>query len=115
GGITDFDHEHESVHLRFRQWIRSFLLNGVLSGHDNKRIRQLKRLISNRYLSLGHRFKQCTLNLSRRAVDFVRQYEISEDRPQLTRKLAALLVIDPRSNHVRRKQIRGKLNPRKAR
>lgn len=51
--------EEESVDLRFREGIGSFLLYGILRRQDQKRFRQFVRDSSYSDLMLLHRFKQC--------------------------------------------------------
>ena len=80
-GVIDPDLQHEPVHLRFRQRIRPFLLDRILRCQNHERLFQWKRLIADRDLLFLHGLKQRALHLCGRAVDFVGQDEIGENRP----------------------------------
>ena len=79
--VADLDVEHEPVQLRFGQRIGSFLLDRVLRGDGEERVGQLVCLASDRNLPFLHRLQQSGLRLGRRAVDFVGQQDVREDRP----------------------------------
>ena len=58
GKVSNDDVEHETVQLRFRQWIRSFQFNGILRGQYIKwRIERIG-MTFNRDRSLLHGFQQ---------------------------------------------------------
>ena len=80
-GIADLDVEHEAVELGFGQRIGPFLLDRVLRGDDEERIGQVVGLPADGDLALLHRLQQGGLRLGRRAVDFVGQQDVREDRP----------------------------------
>ena len=73
--------EHEAVLLRFGQRIGSFLLDRVLRGQHEERIGQRMPHAADRHLPLLHRFEQRGLRFRRRAVDFVGQDHVGEQRP----------------------------------
>ncbi|MNT28059.1 hypothetical protein D3C72_1637190 [compost metagenome] len=52
-----------------------------------------------------HDFQQCALHLGRRAVDFVGQQQIGEDRPPHGGELAGALVIHARADQVGGQQV----------
>ena len=79
-GIADFQLEHEAVHLRLGQRVGAFLLDRVLRGQHQERFVQLEGLVADGDLVFLHRFQQRALHLGRRAVDFVGQDEVGEDR-----------------------------------
>ena len=79
-GIIDHHLEHEAVHLRFGQRIGAFLLDRILRGQHEERRRQRDRFAAERDLAFLHRFEQRALHLGRRAVDFVGEDEVGEDR-----------------------------------
>ena len=65
--------------------------------------------------TLLHRLQQCRLCLRCRAVDFVRQHQVSEDRPVLEPQgfgAAVVCLDDHAPDDVRRHQIRCELNAR---
>ena len=78
--IIDLDVEHESIELRFRQRIRAFLLDRILRSDHEKRLRQRMRGLADRNFALLHRLQQSRLSFRRRAVHFVGQQNIREDR-----------------------------------
>ena len=79
-GIADVDVEHEPIELRFGQRIGAFLLDRVLRRQDEERLRQSMQLSAGGDLVFLHRFQQRRLRLGRRAVDFVGQDHVREDR-----------------------------------
>ena len=80
GRVLDDDVEHEAIELRFRQRIRAFELDRVLRGEHVERLGQLVGLALHGDAVLLHRFEQRRLRLRRRAVDFVGQHDVGEDR-----------------------------------
>ena len=109
-GIRDFHLEHESVKLGFRQRIGAFLLNRVLRCHNQKQIVQLIGGIADGYLLFLHRFQQSGLDFRRRAVDFIRQNKVRENRTLSGLEVAGSRNVDHRSQQVGGKKVRGKLN-----
>ena len=89
GGIVDLDVEHEPVELRFGQRIGAFLLDRVLRGDREERIGQVVGRLADRHFALLHRLQQRGLRLRRRAVDFVGQQDVGEDRPLDEAEIAA--------------------------
>ena len=80
GQIIEHGVEEEAVELRFRQRIGAFELDGVLRGQHEERRRQLVVIAAHRAGELLHGFEQRRLRLGRRAVDFVGQQNVGEDR-----------------------------------
>ena len=79
--VVDEDVEHEAVELGLGQRIGAFLLDRVLRGQHEERLGQRVPLAADRDLVLLHRLQQGGLRLGRRAVDFVGQDHVGEDRP----------------------------------
>ena len=73
--------EHEPVELGLRQRIGPFHFDRVLRGDDEERRLELVRLAADRDFAFLHGLQQGGLRLGRRAVDFVGQQEVGEDRP----------------------------------
>ena len=73
----------ESVELCFRQWIGAFLLDRILSGHDEKEFGQTEGLATDAHLMLGHGFQQRGLNLGRSPVHLVCEQQVVENRTRL--------------------------------
>ena len=78
-GIAHLDHEHEAVQLRFGEGVSALLLDGILGGEHEERIRKIVGAAAAGGAALLHGFQQGGLGLGRGAVDFVRQQEIGED------------------------------------
>ena len=110
--VADLELEHEAVHLRLGQRVGAFLLDRVLRGQHQERLLQLERLLADGDLLLLHRFEQRALHLGRRAVDFVGQDQVGEDRPLARRERAGLRIVDLRADEVRGQQVRRELDPR---
>ena len=81
--------EHEAVLLGFGQRIGAFLLDRVLRGQHEERIVELVADAADGDLPLLHGFEQGGLGLGRRAVDFVGQDHVGEQRPFEELELAA--------------------------
>ena len=59
------------------------MLDGILRGEHEKRLRQRMRVIVDGDLRFVHRFEQRGLRLRRGAIDFVGQHDVGEHRPGL--------------------------------
>ncbi len=81
------------------------MLDRVLGREHEERLAQEKRLATDRDLLLLHRFEQSGLDLRRRAIDFVRQHEVREQRALLRIELLRALVEHHRADHVGRQQV----------
>ena len=108
--IPDHHLEHEAVHLRLGQRIRTFLINRILRGQHQKRRGQRQCPPAQRHLPLLHGFEQRALHLRRRAVDFIRQHQVRKHRPLGGAVLALLRIVNQRADNVRRQEVGGKLN-----
>ena len=78
--VADHQLEHEAVDLRLGQRVGAFLLDGVLRGQHEERFGQRIGLVADRDLPFLHGFEQRALHLGGRAVDFVGEDEVGEDR-----------------------------------
>ena len=105
GGITDNHFQHKTVNLSFGQRIGSFLLDGVLRGHHQKRSRQFVRFLANGYLTFLHGFEQRALNLGRCTVYLVGQHEVGKNGAVFHQKFFASRAIDHGSDNVGRQQV----------
>jgi hypothetical protein len=92
--IADDHLHHEAVDLRFGQRIGALLFQRVLRGEHQERARQRIGFIADGDLAFLHGFEQRALHLGRRAVDFVRQNEIAENRAVLGAEGAVLRVVN---------------------
>ncbi len=86
--IADENLEEETVELRFGQWIRAFLINRVLRGHDEEGFGELAKFAAGSDLFFLHGFEHGGLGLGRGAIDFVGEDEMREDRAALELKFA---------------------------
>ena len=111
--IKDFQLEEEKVDLSFRKRICPFLFNGVLCGKDKERFRHFASGSADGCLTFLHTFQQRTLHLRRSPVDLVRKNDIGTHRSDAGGELSRGGIIYPRSDDIRRQQVRRELQPRK--
>ena len=78
--VADADAEEEAIELRLGQRKRSGEVLRVLRRDDEERLRQRDRLPVERDLPLVHRLEQRGLRARARAVDFVGEEDVREDR-----------------------------------
>ena len=113
--MLDDDVEHEAVELGFRQGIRAFELDRVLRREDEERLVERVGAALNRDAVLLHRFEERRLGFRRRAIDFVGQHDVREDRARredhLTAAGARLFLDDVGAGDVGRHQVGRELNP----
>ena len=116
--IPDIDIEHEPVELGFGQRIGAFLLDGVLRGQHEERLRQPMQLAAGGNLMLLHGFQQSGLRFRRRSVDFVGEDDVGEDRPANEAHHSAagglIFLDDLGAGDVRRHQVRRELDAAEA-
>src|SRR6185369_9783833 len=86
------------------------MLDGILSRQHHERPRQLISLLLDGYLSFGHGFQQGRLSLRGRAVDFVGQYDVGEDRSGFELERARPLIEDFKTGDVRGQHVGCELN-----
>ena len=114
GGVVDLDVEHEAVQLGLGQRVGAFLLDGVLRGDGEKRLRQGVGLLAHGHLTLLHGLEQGCLGLGRRAVDFVGQQDAGKDRSLDKAELPPALLVflqHVRTGDIRWHQVGRKLDP----
>ena len=111
-GIADLQLEHEAVHLRLGQRISAFLLDGILRGQHQERLLQLEGLVADGDLLFLHGFEQRALHLGGRAVDFVGQDEVGEDRAFARGEAAGLRIVNLRADDVGGQHVRRELQAR---
>ena len=108
--IVDAHVQQETIELRFGQRIGAFLLDRVLRRHDEEQRRQRIRVAADRDLPLAHRFEHRRLHLRRRAVDFVGEDQVVEDRAALELEGRRLRAVDLGAGEVGRQQVRRELH-----
>ena len=75
--VADAQLQQEAVDLRLGQRVGALLLDRVLRGQHQERVRQRERLAADGHLALLHRLEQRALHLGRRAVDLVGQDDVA--------------------------------------
>ena len=109
-GISHAHAHQEAVELRFRQRIGSVMLDRILGRDHEERLRQFIRVRVDRDLAFVHRFEQRGLRLGRRAVDFVGQQHVGENRAALEFKFLLRGRINRNAHHVGGQQVAGELH-----
>ncbi len=100
--VTEFDAHEEAVQLGFRQREGAHLVQGILGGDDEERLRQGARLAIHRHLSFLHGFQECALGLRGSTVHFVREDQLREDRTRMEPEGLGLPLEDGCADDVRR-------------
>ena len=98
--VLHAEHHREPIELRLGQREDAFLLDGILRRQHPERILEREGVLANRHLALLHRLEQGALGLLRRAVDFVRQDDVGEERPLLDAELRGARVEHARPEDV---------------
>ena len=111
--VADFQFQHEAVNLRLGQRIGAFLLDGILRGQHEERFFELEGLFADGDLFFLHGFEQRALHLGGRAVDFVGQDEVGEDRAFARGEAAGLRIVNLRADDVGGQHVRRELQARK--
>jgi hypothetical protein len=114
-GVAHRELEDEPVHLGFGQRVGALLLDGVLGGEHQERVRQRVGLVAERDLAFLHRFQQRGLHLGRRAVDLVGEQDVAEHRAEPGGELAGGGLVDLRAEQVGGQQIGRELDARELR
>ena len=103
--------EQEAVELRLGQLVGALVLDRVLGGGDDERVRQRPRLALDADLALLHCLQQRGLRLGWSAVDFVGQQQVGEHRAGAELEHGRARVVDQRPGHVAGHQIGRELHP----
>ena len=86
------------------------MLDGILRRQHHERLRQFVGVVVHGDLRFVHGFEQRRLRLRRRAVDFVRQDDVGENRAGLEIESLFDLIEYAGADHVRGQQVRSKLD-----
>ena len=108
--VAEFDAHQEAVELRLRQRVRADLVRRVLRRDDEERFGQRIGLAVGRDLVLFHGLEQRALRLGRRAVHFVGEHELREDRPAMEAELARVGFEHRHADDVGRQQVARELD-----
>ncbi len=109
-GVAEAQAQHEAVELRIGQRIGAGEIERVLGGDDEERGGQQVAVAVDRHLALGHRLEQGTLCLRRRAVDFIGEQELGEQRSRMEFERARFALVDADPDNVRRQQVARELD-----
>src|SRR5579862_3039946 len=109
-GITHLDAHQEAIELRFGQRIGAVMLNGVLRGNDEKRMRKLQSLAVHRHLRFVHSFEERRLRARSSAVDFIGEHDVGENRAGTKLELARFRIVNAYAENVARQQVRSELD-----
>ena len=109
--IVGHDLEHEAIELGLGQIVGPFGLDRVLRGQHQERPLELVAGPLDRDAIFLHDLQQRRVRLGRRAVDFVGQQELREDRPGTKAEFLRLHVEDRRTGDVRGHQVGRELDP----
>ena len=90
------------------------MLDRVLRGDDEKRLRQRERFTVDGDLRFVHGFEKRGLRARRGAIDFVGEDDIGEDRAGTKFKIARLGIVDADTENIAGEQVRGELDALKA-
>ena len=109
--VANAEPNEKTIELRFRKRICSVELLRVLRGNHEERFFEQVGFAVDRNLTLIHRFEKRALRLGRRAIDFVGEEDLREDRtgPKLERALR--LIEHVAAEHVGGHQVGRALKP----
>ena len=100
---------------RFGERIRALLLDGVLGGEDEERIRKREGLAAEGDLLFLHRFEQGGLDLGRGPIDLIGEDQVRKNRTLLDAERALCRVENLGSDHIGGQHVRRELDPGEAR
>ena len=90
------------------------MLDGILRGDDEKRLRQRERLAVDGDLRFVHGFKERGLRARRGAVDFVSEDYVGENRAGAKFKFARFRIVNAHAENIAGEQVRRELDALKA-
>ncbi len=93
-GIAHADAHEEAIELRFRERVRAMVLDRILRGDHEKRIRQRERFAVHRDLRFVHGLEERGLRARCGAVDFIREHDVGENRAGTKFKFARFGIVD---------------------
>ncbi|MNM87760.1 hypothetical protein D3C81_999490 [compost metagenome] len=110
--VVDQHLHQEAVHLRFRQRVGAFLLDGVLRRQHEEQLGHPVAVPGHGDLAFLHGLQQRRLDLGRGAVDLVGEDQVAEQRAGLEMDLlvAVDLLEDLGAGDVRGQQVGGELD-----
>ena len=105
------DPQQEPVELALGQGIGALVLDRVLGGDHQERVRQAVGHVVDRDLPLLHRLEQGRLGLRRGPVDLVAEHHVGEDPARPEGERPGVPVVDARARHVGGQQVGRELDP----
>src|SRR6266849_4354792 len=113
-GIAHFDAHQKAVELRFRQGIGAVMLDRILRGDHEERLRQRERFAVDSDLCFVHGFEKRGLRARGGAIDFVGEDDVGENRAGTKFKIARFRIVDADAENIAGEQIRRELDALKA-
>src|SRR2546429_169148 len=113
-GIAHFDAHQKTVKLRFRQGISTVMLDRILRGDHEKRLRQRERFAVDGDLRFVHGFEKRGLRARGGAIDFVGEDHVGENRAGTKFKIARFRIVDADAENIAGEQVRRELDALKA-
>jgi len=110
GGIADADAEEKAIELGLGQRKRADVLDRILCGDDQERLRKREPSLLDADHSLAHGLEQSRLGLRSGAVDLIREQNVGEDRTGDEFEFLLVLVVDRHADDIRGQKIARKLN-----
>jgi hypothetical protein len=111
--VAERDAHQEAIQLGLRQRKRADLVQRILRCDHEERLRQRARQTVDRHLAFLHRFQQRALGLGAGPIDLIGQQHLGENWSRMKNELPAVAVVDRHTDHVRRQQVAGELDPAK--
>ena len=109
--ISEDDLHEEPVALGFGEGIDPLVLDRVLGGQHEERVRGRVGLAADRHVAFGHHLEQRALHLGRRSVDLIGEKEVGENRTEFDIELLGGGAKDPGADDVGGQQVGGELDP----
>ena len=114
-GIADRKAHQEAVELALGERVRSFELDRVFGRDDEEGARQRTRRSVGGNLAFARRFEGRALRSRRRAVDFVGENDVCEDRARDELEILRLRTVNFGADDVERNEVGGELDSSESR
>ena len=114
-GIADRKAHQEAVELAFGERVRSFELDRVFGRDDEEGARERTRRSVGGNLAFARRFEGRALRSRRRAVDFVGEDDVRENRARDELEILRLRAVNVGADDVERDEVGSELNSGKSR
>ena len=111
GWVTDRQAHQEAIQLCFREWKSAFVFDRVLGSDDQERPGQEVGYAIGSHLLFLHGLEKRGLGTWRRAIDFINQKDVYENRAWAKLEFAILLIENGHANDVVGEQVWRALQP----